>query len=194
MRFIAFCCLLFTQHLNFLQNRSCLKTEQNLLHTNCSSLFLSSDLVVDVGWTLRRYLLNYIHRSPVFTAHALVVTADHAVRGPQREDDVAAVWTVVTADAVPLRHSQGVEGHGGGLLLPDGCTAALVAPPQHQQDDDDEQEDDRTAGDDPHEESWLRDATGTGLSRVWGQICPETWRRGRKSQRRNNQGCVTVIY
>lgn len=114
------------------------------------------DFVVDVGGTLGHYLLNYVHRGPVVTAHALKVTADHAVGSPQRKDDVAAVRAVVVAaDAVPFRHAQSVEGHGGGLL-PIWDAATVTVPPQHSQQNYDDHEQDHTARDNPHEESCLR--------------------------------------
>lgn len=123
----------------------------------------TSDFVVNVCGTLGRYLLNYVHRGPVVSTHALVVTADHAVRDPVRKDHVAAVRAVVVAaDAVPLRHGQSVEGHGGRLLsIWDAATAAV--PPQHRQQNYDDQKEDHTAADDPHEQSWLRAAAATGV-------------------------------
>lgn len=111
------------------------------------------DFIVDVGGTLGCNFLNYVHRGPVVTAHALVMTAEHAVGGPQRKDDVAAVGAVVfAADAVSLGHSQSVEGHGGRLLAFWDAAPATVLP-QHGQRDYDDQEEDRTTGENPQEHS-----------------------------------------
>lgn len=49
------------------------------------------NFVVDVGGSLRRYLLNYVHRGAIVGANTLIVTTDHAVRSPQRKNNVAAV-------------------------------------------------------------------------------------------------------
>lgn len=123
------------------------------------------------------YLLDYVHRGRVFTAHALVVTADHAFGGPQRKDDVASVGAdVVTADAVPLRHSQSVEGQGGRLLLPVRNTAALVVLPHHNQQNGNNHKKCDTAGDDPNKESCpgAADPARVCLPRVQAQICHQT--------------------
>lgn len=121
------------------------------------------DFVVDVGGTLGRYLLNYVHRGPVVTAHTLIMTTDHAVRSPQRKDDIAAVRAVVVAaDAVPLRDSQSVEGHGGRLLVI-WDTATAMVPPQRGQQNYDDQKEDHTAKDNPHEQSWLGATAATGV-------------------------------
>lgn len=107
------------------------------------------DFVVDISGTLWRYLLNDVHRGPVIAAHTLIVTTDHALRGPQRKDNIAAVWAiVVTADAVPLWHIQSVKWHRGRLLaLWDAVT--VVVPPEKGQHSYDDQEDDHTARDNP---------------------------------------------
>lgn len=127
------------------------------------------DFVVHVGGTLGHYLLNYVHRGPVVTAHAFKVTTHHAVRGPQRKHNVAAVRAVVvTADAVPFWHGQSVEGHGGGLL-PIWDAATVTVPPQHGQQNYDDHKEDRTARDNPHEKSRLR-----------AHICQQTTRKKRR--------------
>lgn len=142
------------------------------------------DFVVDVGGTLGRYLLNYVHRGPVVTAHTLIVTADHAVRGSQRKDNITAVGAVVVAaNAVPLRHSQSVEGNGGRLLaLWD--TVAVTVPPQQGQQNYDDQKEDRTARENPHEQSWRRAAAAAGvcLPCFRARLCHEKQRRGGKDK------------
>lgn len=91
------------------------------------------------------------------------MTADHAVRSPQRKDGVAAVRAVVVAaDAVPLRHSQSVEGHGGRLLAIWDTVVATI-PPQHNQQNYDDQKEDHAARENPHEQSWLRATAATGV-------------------------------
>lgn len=131
------------------------------------------DFVVDVGGALGRYLLNYVHRGPVVPAHTLKVSTDHALRSPQREGNIAAVWAVVVAaDAVPLWHSQSVEWHGGGLLAFWDTVTATVPPEQSQQSYDDQEEDHRSR-DNPDEQSWLRATAATGVCRpcFWAHVC-----------------------
>lgn len=141
------------------------------------------DFVVDVGGILGCYLLNYVHRGPVVTAHTLIMTTDHAVRSLQRTDNIAAVWAVVVAaDAVPLWHSQSVEGHRSRLLAIWDAVTVMVPPQQGQQNYDD-QKDDHAARDNPHERSWLRAtaATGVCLSCFWACICHERPKKGRRN-------------
>lgn len=100
---------------------------------------------------MRRYFLNYVHRGPVVAANALVMAADHAVRSPQREDNIAAVRAiVVAAEAVPLGRSQSVEGNGGRLPA-FWDTATPVVPPEHDRQDYDDHKQERAAGHDPHQ-------------------------------------------
>ena len=154
----------------------------------------TSDFVVNVGGTLGRYLLNYVNRGPVVAAHTLIVAADHAVRGPQRKDHVTAVRAiVVAADAVPLRHSQSVEGHRGGPLALWDTAAAVVLPQQGQQSYDDQKED-RTARENPREQPWLRAAAAAAavvvsrirLSCFQARICDERQPRGKKKRSTRN--------
>lgn len=146
------------------------------------------DFIVEVGGTLGCYFLNYVHRGPVVTAHTLIMTADHAVRSPQRKDNVAAVWAVVVAaDAVPLGRSQSVEGHGGRpLAIWD--TVTPMVPPQHGQQNYDDQKEDHAARDNPHKHSWLRAivaTTGVCLSCFWACVCQDTQKTGRRKEREN---------
>lgn len=146
------------------------------------------DFIVEVGGTLGCYFLNYVHRGPVVTAHTLIMTADHAVRSPQRKDDVAAVWAVVVAaDAVPLGRSQSVEGHGGRpLAIWD--TVTPMVPPQHGQQNYDDQKEDHAARDNPHKHSWLRAivaTTGVCLSCFWACVCQDTQKTGRRKEGEN---------
>lgn len=143
------------------------------------------DFIVDIGGTLWRYLLNDVHRGPVVAAHTLIVTTDHALRSPQRKDNITAVWAiVVTADAVPLWHIQSVKWHGGRLLAIWDTVTVMVPPEQGQQSYDD-QEDDQTARDNPDEQSWLgaTAATGVCLSSFWACVCNEKHRRERKKRK-----------
>lgn len=105
-------------------------------------LLPTSDFIVDIGWTLGRYFLNNVHWRPVVTTHTLVMATQHALRGPQGKDDVAAVRAVVvTADAVPLGRCQSVEGHRGRrLALRDSAPPTAAEPPEHNQGDRDDQE------------------------------------------------------
>lgn len=145
--------------------RLCMITYVTFLHTHCKLKkwkcqfrIISQrqaleqqtlDFVVDVGGTLGRYLLNYVHRGPVVAAHTLIMTADHAVRSSQRKDNITAVRAVVAADAVPLCHGQSVEGNGGRLLTV-WDTATGTVPPQYDQQNYDDQKEDHTATDNPH--------------------------------------------
>lgn len=146
----------------------CVKREQPTL-----------DFVVDVGGTLGCNLLNYVHRGPIVAAHTLIVMADPAVRSSRRK-----VWAiVVAADAVPLRHSQSVEGHRGRLLaLWD--TAVAMVPPQHRQQNDDDQKEDYTARGNPHEQPRLRAtaATGVCLSFFGAGVCREEQKWDKKGK------------
>lgn len=66
-----------------------------------------SYFIVDVGWALRRHLLDNVDGVSVISAHLLVVRAVSRVRRPQRDDDVAGLRAVVvgagdTAAPAPL--------------------------------------------------------------------------------------------
>ncbi|KAA8595807.1 hypothetical protein FQN60_011098 [Etheostoma spectabile] len=124
------------------------------------------------------------------------MTADHAVRGSQRKDNITAVrGIVVAADAVPLCHGQSVEGNGGRLLSVWDAAMGTV-PPQYDQQNYDDQKEDRTATDNPHEQSRLRvtaTANATGLWRsldlgfgcLGGNLVGDSWRvEGQSSSRK----------
>lgn len=120
-----------------------------------AQLLPASDFIVDIGGTLGRYFLNYVHRRPVVTAHTLVMATQHAVGRPQGKDHVAAVRAVVVAaDAVPFGRGQSVEGHRGRrLALRDASPPAVAEAPEHHQGDCDDQEEDGTSDEDPQEDS-----------------------------------------
>ena len=116
-----------------------------------------SDLVVDVCRTLGWYFLHDVDRWSIITTHTLVVSAEHAVRGPQREHDVTGVRVVVTAaTAAPLGHGHRVEGHGGRLLVFRDAVSPPVPPQQDQKNDNDDKNNDHPAPDDTHEHSRVR--------------------------------------
>lgn len=54
-----------------------------------------SYFVVDVGWALRRHLLDDVDGVSVISAHLLIMRAVSRVRRPQRDDDVAGLRAVV---------------------------------------------------------------------------------------------------
>lgn len=157
----------------------CLRLKAQLLPT--------SDFIVDIGGTLGRDFLNYVHRRPIVTTHTLVVATQHAVGRPQRKDDVAAVRAVVVAaDAVSFGRSQSVEGHRGGrLALRDASPPTVAEPPEHHQGDDDDQEEDGTSDEDPEEDSLrLRSAVaawGCCGSGLWTRVC-QCKEEGRKHE------------
>lgn len=103
------------------------------------------------------------------------MAADHAVRSPQREDNIAAVRAiVVAAEAVPLGRSQSVEGNGGRLPA-FWDTATPVVPPEHDRQDYDDHKQERAAGHDPHQHAWANGAlAATRLSCSRARICQET--------------------
>lgn len=73
----------------------------------------ASYFVVDVGWALRRHLLDDVDGVPVVPAHLLVVRAVGRVRRPQRDDDVAGLGAVVVgAGEAPAASPLGA-GEGG---------------------------------------------------------------------------------
>ena len=144
-----------------------------------------SDLVVDVCRTLGGYFLHDVDRWSIVTAHTLVVTAEHALRWPQREHNVTGVWVVVAAvTAAPLGHRQGVEGHGGRLLAFRDAVSPLAPPQQDQKNHNDDSNNDPPAPDDTHEHYRVR------ANRVWWvstfclsclrcPVCWAVWERGR---------------
>lgn len=59
----------------------------------------SSDLVINVCWTLRGHLLDYVHRVSIVAADLFIVGAKDTVCSPQRDDNVTRFGPVVVPAA-----------------------------------------------------------------------------------------------
>lgn len=114
-----------------------------------------SDFVIDVRWTLRGHLLDYVDRMPVVSADLLVVRAEDAIGSPERYDDVAGLRAVVVAPGdAAFGRGQRAERERGGVLR-----RVLPVPPpvleQQQDEHDDDDEEDDTARRDAHHDGHL---------------------------------------
>lgn len=139
-----------------------------------------SYFVVDVGWALRRHLLDDVDGVSVISAHLLVVRAISRVRRPQRDDDVARLRAVVVGagDApAPTPFGAGERRQGQRWVV--GVRVLGVPPPvTHRADDGGHQEEEGGASCCPGNESNVGGLKGSVFTSFFSTIAVRSSRVG----------------